>query len=112
MKKIFLLLNTIKYLKWQQIYFRLLRKIIKPKVKESFPGTKPMRSNKWIHHDLYDKKIDNQLNACFLNQSKKLDLPNDWNDESFSKLWVYNLHFLKIFFVKIQIKVEISILSY
>ena len=54
-----------------------------------------MRSNKWIHHDLYDKKIDNQLNACFLNQSKKLDLPNDWNDESFSKLWVYNLHYFE-----------------
>ena len=30
-----------------------------------------------------------------LNQSKKLDLPNDWNDESFSKLWVYNLHYFE-----------------
>lgn len=95
MNKIFLFFNTLKYLKWQQIYYRLLKKIIKPKIKESFTGTRPLRSNKWIHHDLYDEKIDDQLNAYFLNQSKKLDLPKDWNDESFSKLWVYNLHYFE-----------------
>ena len=28
----------------------------------------------------------------FLNYTKKLDLPADWNNEFPSKLWVYNLH--------------------
>ncbi|MDB0049873.1 heparinase II/III family protein [Pseudomonadales bacterium] len=44
---------------------------------------------------LYDEKIDNQLEACFLNNTKKLDLPRDWNNESLSKLWVYNLHYFE-----------------
>ena len=44
---------------------------------------------------LYDEKIDNQLEACFLNHTKKLDLPADSNNESLSKLWVYNLHYFE-----------------
>ena len=95
MRKIFLLFNTLRYLKWQQIYFRLLRKLIKPKVTERFQGSKPHRSKAWKHLMLYDEKIDNQLEACFLNHTKKLDLPADWNNESLSKLWVYNLHYFE-----------------
>ena len=44
---------------------------------------------------LYGNKIDSQLEACFLNHTKKLDLPADWNNESPSKLWVYNLHYFE-----------------
>lgn len=95
MRNIFLLFNTVRYLKWQQIYFRLLRKLIKPKVTERFQGPKPQRSKAWKHLMLYDDKIDNQLEACFLNHTKKLDLPGDWNNESLSKLWVYNLHYFE-----------------
>lgn len=95
MRKFFLLLNTLRYLKWQQIYFRLLRKLIKPKVTESFQNSKPKRSETWEHQPLYGKKIDTQFEACFLNHTKKLDLPADWNNESPSKLWVYNLHYFE-----------------
>ena len=95
MKKLFLLFNTLRYLKWQQIYFRLERKLIKPKVTESFQGLKPNRSETWEHLPLYDSKIDIQLNACFLNHAKKLDFPADWNNEAPSKLWVYNLHYFE-----------------
>jgi len=31
---------------------------------------------------LWRSKIDSQLEACFLNHTKKLDLPADWNNES------------------------------
>ena len=95
MRKLFLLFNTLRYLKWQQIYFRLVRKLIKPKVTESFQGPKPKRSRTWEHLPLYGNKIDSQLEACFLNHTKKLDLPADWNNESPSKLWVYNLHYFE-----------------
>jgi uncharacterized heparinase superfamily protein len=95
MKKLFLLFNTLRYLKWQQIYFRLVRKLIKPKLTESFQGSKPKRSKTWEHWLLYGNKIDSQLDACFLNHTKKLDLPGDWNNESPSKLWVYNLHYFE-----------------
>ncbi len=95
MRKIFLLFNTLRYLEWKQIYFRLIRKIIKPKITESFPDSKPLYSKAWIHHELYKNKIDHELNACFLNYTKKLNFPFDWNNESPSKLWVYNLHYFE-----------------
>jgi len=95
MKKLFHLFNTLRYLKWQQIYFRLVRKLIKPKITQNFQGLKPQRSKTWEHLTLYGNKVDSQLRACFLNHSKKLDLPADWNNEFPSKLWVYNLHYFE-----------------
>jgi len=95
MNKIFLLFNTLRYLKWQQIYFRLVRKLTKPKVTETFQGPKPKCPKTWKHLTLYDEKIDNQLQACFLNHTKKLELPADWDNESPTKLWVYNLHYFE-----------------
>ena len=93
--KLFLFFNTLRYLKWQQIFFRLMRKLSKPKVIERFQELHPHRSNNWKHLTLYDEKINNQLEACFLNYTKQLDFPADWNDESPSKLWVYNLHYFE-----------------
>jgi len=72
-----------------------VRKLIKPKVTERFYGSKPKRSKAWKHLTLYNDKIDSQLEACFLNHTKKLNLPADWNNESLSKLWVYNLHYFE-----------------
>lgn len=95
MHKIFLYVNTLKYLRFSQIFFRLLRKIIKPKVTEKFNQSNPKISNKWVHQALYENKINNKLEACFLNRSKKLDLPSDWNNRLHSKLWVYNLHYFE-----------------
>lgn len=95
MGKLLLLINTVKYLKWQQIYFRLLRKFVKPKVTDKFSGSIPKRSRVWKHLTLYEEKIDKHLNACFLNHSKQLDLPTDWNNKGCSKLWIYNLHYFE-----------------
>lgn len=95
MGKLLLLINTVKYLKWQQIYFRLLRKFVKPKVTDKFSGSIPKRSRVWKHLTLYEEKIDKRLNACFLNHSKQLDLPTDWNNKGCSKLWIYNLHYFE-----------------
>ena len=67
MGKLLLLMNTVKYLKWQQIYFRLLRKFVKPKVTDKFSGSIPKRSRVWKHLTLYEEKIDKNLNECFLN---------------------------------------------
>tara|TARA_B110000977_G_scaffold199992_1_gene289040 strand:- start:1277 stop:2842 length:1566 start_codon:yes stop_codon:yes gene_type:complete len=72
-----------------------VRKIIEPKVIESFQGPNPQRSMAWKHQRLYGNKIDSQLEVCFLNHTKKLDFPADWNNESPSKLWVYNLHYFE-----------------
>lgn len=90
-----LLINTLKYLKWQQIYYRILRRLFKPKVTDSFKNIYPQRSNEWKHLTLYEEKIDQHLNASFLNHTKKLVFPYDWNNKDLSKLWIYNLHYFE-----------------
>ncbi len=97
MKKIFLLYNTIKYLKWSQIYFRIVRILIKPKVTDRFVHVMPERNSRFVNFQLYDEKITQTMKATFLNHTKLLDLPNDWNDETQNKLWLYNLHYFEDF---------------
>jgi uncharacterized heparinase superfamily protein len=94
--KIILIIHTIKYLKYTQLYFRVFRKLFRPKVTEIFQGNKPSRSKKWSNIPLYDLKIKCDLNSTFLNYSKRLNFPIDWNSESPSKLWVYNLHYFEV----------------
>ena len=93
MKKFLLLLNTVKYLKLKQIYFRLALYIKNPRITETFQGQEPRRSSSWKHQLLYEEKIDKNFNVFFLNYKKKINLPTDWNAELPSKLWVYNLHY-------------------
>ena len=95
MSKLLLVVNTLKYLKWQQIYFRVVRKFIKPKVTDKFSGSIQKGTGAWAHVTLYEEKINRDLNACFLNHCALLDLPADWNNEGFSKLWLYNLHYFE-----------------
>tara|TARA_B110001450_G_scaffold211713_1_gene203407 strand:- start:1590 stop:3227 length:1638 start_codon:yes stop_codon:yes gene_type:complete len=95
LKEIILLANTVRYLKWQQIYFRVIRKLFKPQVTERFQEDNLRFSGEWQHLELYNKKINPNLEACFLNYKKTLDLPFDWNNEKPSKLWTYNLHYFE-----------------
>ncbi|WP_195758325.1 heparinase II/III family protein [Kangiella sp. HZ709] len=53
------------------------------------------QAKQWIHVGLYEEKINHNFEATFLNKTKKLQLPRDWNNESPSKLWVYNLHYFE-----------------
>ena len=95
MHKFLLLINTLKFLKWRQIYFRIRRKFVKPRVTEHFNGVMPCRNGHFTCECLFDEKITPELCATFLNYTKRLDLPHDWNDETHSKLWVYNLHYFE-----------------
>lgn len=95
MKKLLLLFHTLKYLRWPQFYFRLYRKIHKAAVTEVFSGALAPRSKEWVSCPLYNEKLTTDFSATFLSHSKKLHLPADWNDESHSKLWVYNLHYFE-----------------
>jgi len=95
MKKIFFYVNTVKYLKWQQVYFRLIRKLLKPKVTEKLQKVRLYGSDKWHHELLYKNRINEKMEASFLNSRKILNLPADWHQESPSKLWLYNLHYFE-----------------
>lgn len=95
MMKLFLFINTLKYLRLSQVYFRLYRHLCKPAVSEEYTGLLPKRNNRFVCAILFDEKISSNLVSNFLNHKKLLDFPKDWNDESHSKLWVYNLHYFE-----------------
>lgn len=95
MNKIFLLFNTVKYLKLSQVYFQIINKL-KPK-----RSLKAYNSPNFINiKELNFLKFSTQSFAnennifIFLNLEKNFDKIIDWNFLEFGKLWNYNLQYL------------------
>ena len=95
-----LIYNTIKYLKFMQIYYRLFyfirnkyRKI--SKFKYNFSTSSISNSLKLLEscesHSIICK--NNEFNL--LNLSKKFDNRIDWNYRDYGKLWTYNLTYFE-----------------
>jgi hypothetical protein len=99
MNKITRLFNTVKYLKFTQIYYRLYyftrnkyRKVIK--FKYEFKKESNSTPLKLINScDYYSTYRDGEL--CILNLSKKFDDKIDWNYNEYGKLWTYNLTYFE-----------------
>lgn len=99
MNKYLLIFNTIKYLKFTQVYFRLfyffrnkLRKWVGFKyklVKKSSPN-KLSLSTSCEHYSVYKER-----QFTILNLSKKFDSKIDWNFSEYGKLWTYNLTYFE-----------------
>lgn len=95
LKKLLLFFNTVKYLKLRQIFHRLTRKLFVPRITETFDSARVRFPDDWKHVPLHSRRILKDLDSNFLNHSKKLDFPFDWNNEEPSKLWTYNLHYFE-----------------
>lgn len=90
-KKGFLLFNTVRYLRFIQIYYQIKKRIKINKKKYNkltdiqikMPNTPLL----FIRKDLFWDG-ENEFEFIGLRHS-----PSDWNDESMDKLWIYNLHY-------------------
>ncbi len=92
MKKLFLLFHTVKYLKFKQLYFRLVRKLTHPKVNQlSLPLSS--KDGNWCSHTLYEPKLVSPLRVKLLNVEADISETEVWNSDKFTKLWLYNLHY-------------------
>jgi len=108
MNKFIQLFNTVKYLKFKQIYFRLfyfvrnrVRKVIKFKyefLKESKSTTLQLYQSCSSHSYYRDGEFS------FLNLSKKFDDKIDWNYNEYGKLWTYNLTYFEYLKEKSDVK--------
>lgn len=92
LKKFFLLLRTIRYLKIIQFRYQILyrfRKKTKKQLIKKKPNTAPIKWKPIIH-----SHISNYNNSfCFLNiQHQFIDRIN-WNYAEYGKLWTYNLNY-------------------
>mgnify|MGYP005841057345 CR=1 FL=1 len=91
MSRIALLFNTIRYLKWQQIYYRLYYRIRKPKIGHIDNPVLRGCFSGW-HGEAFLKPATSD-GVCFTFLGESAVLHNEWNSSQFSKLWLYNLHY-------------------
>lgn len=89
-RKAFLYLNTISYLKKEQIIYRLISKIRKIDENIDFNFSINTQKAHWIRCELLKSCYISDNEITFLN---RVDSPNSWNDEALPKLWTYNLHY-------------------
>lgn len=93
--KIGLYLRTLRYLKPVQITNRLKRKCFPAKADLSpAPPLRAFDINE-LHYIPRRKSILSHNRLHFLNIEGVLDFPEGWNEQSYPKLWLFNLHYFE-----------------
>ncbi len=94
-KKIILLFNTIKYLKFTQIFFRVFY-VVRNQIRQYISFTYDFQIPSFATRLRFEKSIlfENLFNKntfIFLNRSHEFKETIDWNFSLHGKLWTYNL---------------------
>ncbi len=84
--------HTLKYLKFTQVYHRVLKKIKHPKIRD-VESVRSLGEGAWITQKIYTQKFFDETNVIFLNCKGEVNKPSDWNSSKQNKLWLYNLHY-------------------
>jgi len=92
MKKLALYFHTLKYLKFTQLYHRVLKRFTHPKI-NLIKAERADISGQWQVHELCAQKFINETDVNFLNHPGFINVEVDWNNEKEEKLWLYNLHY-------------------
>jgi uncharacterized heparinase superfamily protein len=93
LKKVFLFLNTIRYLKYIQISNRVKRKLFKPKFQIKVTPNVANFENSFQPFIIKQQKMLGTNVFKFLNQEFSINTAADWNSKTQEKLWLYNLHY-------------------
>ena len=92
LSRFFKLYNTVRPLRFEQVWFRLVYRFRKPNV---------IKVNiKLLHYDwswsgpsIYKQSIFDEDTVEFLSLKGNVNSINCWNDPTKEKLWLYNLHY-------------------
>lgn len=90
--KLLIYFHTLRYVKFTQIYYRIVKHFTNPKTNE-VGGKLAQCSGGWVTHPLYEQKLFASNHVRFLNQDGAVNNVADWNNEEHTKLWLYNLHY-------------------
>jgi uncharacterized heparinase superfamily protein len=93
LNKWLLLFNTVKYLKIGQIFNRIKRQIIKPRIDLSSAPELAIFNDNISPVVLCSQKMYGSNDFKFLNKAYSLREEKDWNATNQDKLWLYNLHY-------------------
>ncbi|BFP41090.1 alginate lyase family protein [Flavobacteriaceae bacterium GF1] len=91
----FKLFNTVKYLHYKQVYYRLyylIRNKLGKKVYNQLL-TKEVHPLQWRDSLFFDDCFIDHKTFCFLNISHQFEEKIDWNFSNYGKLWTYNLNY-------------------
>lgn len=86
-------LETIRHLRWSQIFGRLWFRAYRPKADLRAP--EPLRSlvSPWQPASAKRPSMEGPNSAIFLNEPGDISAPGIWQDQSRPLLWLYNLHY-------------------
>lgn len=107
LEKLSLFLNTIKHLRFKQIYYRLYYRFTKVKVKPIdfyLPLCEQLNFAEWKGNFFIENSLINNSRATFLNKERDISLKDVWNDANAEKLWLYNLHYMDYLNTKNSLK--------
>jgi uncharacterized heparinase superfamily protein len=84
--------NTIRYLKFIQIFSRIALILPNSKISESQKNELNLLSNIWVKPASKSQSMVSKNTFHLLNETLEIK-SNDWNNPNISKLWLYNLHY-------------------
>jgi uncharacterized heparinase superfamily protein len=90
--KLFLYLNTVKFLKLAQVSYRLIYRFKKPKASILIKELSKHSWN-WNGPSINNQSIFDDCSVRFLSLDGTVSSALSWNDPAKEKLWLYNLHY-------------------
>lgn len=84
-------LNTVKYMRFEQIYYRFKYRFIRIEPK-TFTGIKK-KDWYWSGIKAARQSIITTSEVKFLNKAGNVSIASDWNSSKKTKIWLYNLHY-------------------
>jgi len=93
--KVLRFFNTIRYLKPQQIAYRIFYKFRKLTIQPQKSSGLADWQQSWHSSSYYNSPLISKWHFDFLGEKARL-VGDDWNDKSKSKLWLYNLHYFDL----------------
>ena len=86
-----LLIHTLRYLKLKQLFYQIFYRLIKPRLKKLPKPELRGVMTAWDGNSFLQPATENGKTFTFLGEIG--DLSMGWNNPTYSKLWLYNLHY-------------------
>lgn len=91
MIRLCLILNTVRYLKFKQLFYQMLYRLCKPRLPPRLSCGLRGAISHWPDNSYLNASTIDGVNYTFL--GREAAVCDDWNPPFFSKLWLYNLHY-------------------
>ncbi len=85
--------HTLKYLRISQVVSRVQHRFRYINVDFSLPCEDRQASGNWVLPCKRRQRMFGKQVFCFLNETHEIKQQADWNHHTWSKLWLYNLHY-------------------